>query len=160
VPDPVRLVRLVPIVVGLALVLLGIYLVSTHGNIAGINIPSALGLPDCSSSSNSTPCLGIGSYGSIGVGTIVVLFGIGLVATSLRASMTAAAMGGGPTMGGMPPELLASLQAAQARMQSMPPAGSPPAPGGAPDPSYKFCQKCGTRTEADIKFCRSCGTSF
>ncbi|MCI4360498.1 MAG: zinc ribbon domain-containing protein [Thermoplasmata archaeon] len=155
-----RLLRLVPIVVGLALVLLGIYLVGSQGNIAGINIPSALGLPNCSSSSNSTQCLGVGGYGSIGVGTIVVMSGIGILATSLRSGMAAAAMGGTATMGGMPPELLASLQTAQARMVAMSPASAPAAAAGTHDPAFKFCQKCGTRTETESKFCRSCGTPF
>jgi hypothetical protein len=155
-----KLVRAVPIVFGIVIVLLGVYLVGSQGNIAGVNLPSALGLPQCSTGANATPCGGLGAYGGAGVGSIVVIFGLGILAASFRSAMMSASMGGSPGMGAMPPELIATLQAAQARMQSMPTAPPSSTPSGTPDPAFKFCSKCGTRTEVASRFCKSCGTPF
>ncbi|MCI4340517.1 MAG: hypothetical protein L3K06_03535 [Thermoplasmata archaeon] len=154
-----KLVRLLPMVFGGVILLLGIYLVSSHGSIAGVNLPTVLGLPQCDTGANATPCAGLGLYGGVGVGTIVAIFGLGLLASAFRSSMMSASMGAGTMPGGVPPELLATLQQAQARMAGLPPTGGG-GPPGTPDPAYKFCPKCGTRTESSSRFCKSCGSAL
>ena len=157
--ENVKAARLLPILFGALILLLGLYLVSSHGSIAGVNLPGLLGLPQCDTSSNATPCAGLPLYGGAGVGTVVAIFGLGLLATGFRTTMASAAMGtSGPS--GIPPEILASLQTAQARMQVMPPMAPATGAMGIPDPSYKYCSKCGTRTETASRFCKSCGAAI
>jgi hypothetical protein len=61
--------------------------------------------------------------------------------------------------GGLPPEVFASLQQLHARMQT-PLMGSAAPPPGTLDPSFKYCAKRGTRTEATSRFCKSCGAAL
>ncbi|MCI4351735.1 MAG: hypothetical protein L3K15_09535, partial [Thermoplasmata archaeon] len=93
-----KLIRLLPMLFGAAILLFGIYLVSTNGSVAGYYLPQLLGLPACNSNTNSTgfptPGCGFSPFG-LGIGTVVVIFGLGVLATSVRAAMSSAAMGGG-----------------------------------------------------------------
>jgi ribosomal protein L40E len=146
-----RAARLIPALVGLMILLFGVYLVSTHGYVGGTYLPSVIGIQPCGSGSspNATPCTGIGSYGGFGVGTIVCLFGIGLLASSLRGAMATSASGMGASRG-IPPEMLAAIAQAQAR--------PPVAPGAIPNTVY--CSKCGAANPSEAKFCHQCATGM
>ncbi|MCI4353468.1 MAG: zinc ribbon domain-containing protein [Thermoplasmata archaeon] len=161
-----KLQRMVPMVLGVVILLFGIYLVSTGGSVAGVYLPHLLGLPACNSGSNgnSTGFPSPGGCGfsplGLGIGTIVVIFGLGLLASAFRGAMMSSSMGSGG-MPALPPEMAATLELARSRMASMP-AYMPPsipapmAPGVRPNTVY--CSSCGQANLADAKFCHQCGT--
>jgi hypothetical protein len=144
-------VKLALILVGLAIVGGGVILVATHGVVAGVNLPSALGLP-CQTPSNSTECLGFGGYS---VGTIVVIFGFGLAAQGLRTPSVPKISGGvGPTVG-MPPEAFAAIAAFHARTAATMPAAPP-----GPVDGVRYCPACGRPNANDARFCQRCGKTM
>jgi len=150
-----KVARLIPLFVGLAVLLLGIYLVSTNGYVGGWYLPSLVGIQPCSSGSSSgtstnvTQCGGIGLYGGYGVGTIVCLFGLGLLASSVRRAASSPGAGtGGSTA--VPPEILAALAQAQSRTHT--------APGMKPNTVY--CSKCGAANLPEAKFCHQCASAM
>lgn len=166
-----KLHRIIPMVLGVAVLLFGIYLVSTHGSVAGVYLPGLLGLPECSSNSggnsNTSPlggspgCSSFTPY-SFGVGTVVAIFGLGLLASSFRSAISSAGAGSGG-MSGLPPEMAATLEMARSRMASMPmtmPTAMPPS--GAPGirPNTVYCSKCGQANLGDAKFCHQCGSAM
>jgi hypothetical protein len=144
------MVRYESLGVGLAIVVLGIYLVASHGSLAGVNIPSLLGLPCSGGSGNSsTPCLGFGGYS---IGTVVVLFGFGLVANGLRAP---SAPKGTMTPGAVyPPGLAAMMSGAYRGSDGMMPQGAGPQAG------IQYCPKCGRGQSSRAQFCQQCGQAL
>lgn len=158
-----KILRLIPILFGIAIILVGIYLVGSQGNIAGYNLPKLLGIPECSSANNGTnPCGGFGPFGGFSVGTFVVIFGLGILAAGFRGAMASAAMGGsggGMSAGGVPPELVASMAQAHARLLAASP-GAAAGTGPGPSPNTVYCSKCGRANSADAKFCQQCGAAM
>ena len=143
--------RLESLIVGVLILGFGILLVSTNGVVAGVNLPGLIGYPSCSGSStgNSTSpqCFGFAGFG---VGTVVCIFGLGLIGNGLRSSPSARASG--RQSGGLPPELVASLAQAQQNMATMSAASAPP--------GSRFCPECGRANAADAKFCQGCGRTM
>lgn len=143
--------RLELLIVGVIVLGFGILLVSTNGVVAGVNLPGLVGYPSCSgktaANGTSPQCYGFAAFG---VGTIVCLFGLGMVANGLRAS--AAPKGFGRGSSGMPPEMQATLAQAQQNVAAMRPSGA--APGS------RYCPECGRANAADAKFCQGCGRNM
>jgi hypothetical protein len=149
-----KILRLIPVVIGVAILLFGIYLVSTNGYFDGRYLPSLIGIQPCSSgSSNSAPngtgCSGFTLYGGLGVGTIVCIFGLGLIASSIRRAVAT------PSTSGVavPPEMLAAFAQAQSRPQ----VGSGAVVPGV-KPGTVYCSKCGAANPWDAKFCHQCAS--
>jgi len=146
--------RLESLIVGVVILGFGILLVSTNGNLGGVNLPGLIGLPTCSSGVNST-CSGVTGFGGYSVGTVVAIFGLGLVANGLRAPSAPRGLGssGSPTL---PPEMAASLHAAQQQMmasaQAMQVMMGTKAPSG-----IRYCSSCGTANQSVSQFCHRCG---
>jgi hypothetical protein len=140
--------RLASIILGVVILAFGILLVSTNGVVAGVNLPGLIGYPSCTSgsSANSTSpqCFGFAGFG---VGTVVCIFGLGLVASGLRTS--SASQGVGRGAGSLPPELAAALTQAQQNRTA--------AAATAPSPGSRFCPECGRANAPDAKFCQGCG---
>jgi len=144
--------HIIPVLFGIAILLFGIYLVSTHGSVAGVYLPGLIGLPACGA--NSTSCTGFSPYGAVGVGTIVAIFGLGILAASVRnAVFTSSSPTGG--MSALPPELASTLELARTRMQSMPTSMSMGV-----RPNTVYCSRCGQANVADAKFCHQCGAAM
>jgi hypothetical protein len=146
--------RLESLLVGVVVLGFGILLVSTNGNLAGVNLPGLIGLPNCSSGTNST-CGGVTGFGGYSVGTVVSIFGLGLVANGLRAPATRPGIGGSASPS-LPPEMTATLLAAQQQMmasaQSM-----RSATGATASPGVRYCSSCGSVNRSDSQFCHRCG---
>ena len=143
--------RIELLIVGVLVLGFGILLVTTNGVVAGVNLPGVIGYPSCSgkTSSNTTSpqCYGLAGFG---VGTIVCLFGLGLVANGLRSPGTPKGFAKGSS--GMPPEMAATLAQAQQSMAAMTARGV--APGS------RYCAECGRPNAADAKFCQGCGRTM
>lgn len=150
-----KLARLIPLLVGVGVLVFGIYLVSSHGYLGGTYLPGLIGIQPCNTSTNSssgfTPggsgCTGFALYGGYGIGTIVCLFGLGLIGNSLRGAMAMSMAGSSSPH--LPPELSAALTSMQSRM----PPGFPP-PGAQPGTVY--CSRCGAANPVGAKFCHQC----
>ena len=145
--------RLVPIFIGIAIFLFGIYLVSTNGYVGSTYLPSIIGIHPCST--NSTGSFPSGacsfSYLGYGVGTIVCIFGLGLIASSARRYATSAGSGSNA----MSPEMVAAIAQAQSRLAT---ASAPAAPGAKPGTVY--CSNCGAANPSQAKFCHQCATAI
>ena len=159
-----KLVRLLPLILGVIILIFGIYLVSSHGTVFGVYLPGLIGLPNCSPGSNNTSC-GFSPVGTWSVGTIVAITGIGFIMAGLRSVMSSASMSGG-SMTSMPPEMAASMEMARTRMATMtqPPSPSvapaPVPPGPAIRPDTKYCSKCGKANAIEARFCQACGSTM
>ncbi|MGA7862168.1 MAG: zinc-ribbon domain-containing protein [Thermoplasmata archaeon] len=151
-----KILHLIPMLVGVAILLLGVYLVSSHGYLGGTYLPSLIGIQPCNSDSssslpNGTGCTGFSPYGGYGVGTIVCIFGLGLIGSSLRRAVVTPSASSAT----VPPEVLAALTQAQSRMQAAPGASAP-----GPKPGTVYCSKCGAANPAEAKFCHQCASSM
>lgn len=148
-----KILRLIPVFLGVAVLLFGIYLVSTNGYVAGTYLPSLIGMKPCtptSQGSNFTPnSCAFNPYGAYGVGTIVCIFGLGLIATSARRVFASS----GSTATSVSPEVLAALAQANARTPTTLP---PVAPGARPGTVY--CSNCGAANPTGAKFCHQCAS--
>lgn len=150
-----RLLRLIPVIIGVVILLFGLYLVSTQGYLGGTYLPGLIGIPACNSDSssgapsNGTGCTGFGLYGGYGVGTIVCLFGLGILASSIRRAVYSPGPSGSP----MTPEMATALAQAQSRVQAPP---SLLAPG--PRAGTVYCSKCGAANPAEARFCHQCAS--
>ena len=155
-PLGMKILRLIPVVVGVAILLLGVYLVSSHGYLDGTYLPSLIGIQPCNSAPssslpNGTGCTGFSPYGGYGVGTIVCIFGLGLIGSSLRRAVVAPSAGAAT----LSPEVLAALTQAQGRMQAVPGSSAP-----GPKQGTVYCSKCGAANPAEAKFCHQCASSM
>jgi zinc-ribbon domain len=146
--------RLESLIIGVVILAFGIFLVATGGSIGGVSLPGLIGLPSsCSGgSTNQTnpACFGPAAYG---IGSIVCLFGLGMIGNGLRAPSGGKGFGGGGTAS-MPPEIAATLAAARQHMERIGPtqdAGAPAPPGS------RFCPECGRPNAADAGYCQRCG---
>lgn len=149
--------RLESLIIGVIILGFGVFLVSSGGTVAGVSLPGLIGL-QCNTSGNSTtPSFSPGCPGGFGygVGTVVCIFGLGMVANGLRAPSGPKGLAGGAA-GGMPPEIAATLAAAQKHMELMTQARSAGATAAAPSGS-RFCPECGRPNAADAGFCQRCG---
>jgi hypothetical protein len=151
-----KILRLVPVLIGVAILLLGFYLVSTNGYIGGTYLPSLIGIQPCKSNSssslpNGTGCTGFSPYGGYGVGTVVCIFGLGLLATSVRRLMVSPATGAAT----LTPEAITALTQAQARLRAV---SGTVAPGTRPGTVY--CSNCGAANPAEAKFCHQCASTM
>jgi zinc-ribbon domain len=151
-----KFLRLIPVIIGVAILLFGIYLVSTNGYLDGRYLPSLIGIQPCNSGSsssvpNGTGCTGFTPYGGLGVGTIVCLFGLGLIASSIRRAVASPSASGAAVS----PEIVAALAQAQSRIPS---AGGVAAPGAKPGTVY--CSNCGAANPAQAKFCHQCASKM
>ena len=148
-----KILQLIPIIIGVAVLLLGIYLVSTNGYLDGKYLPSLIGIQPCTSSPlpNVTGCTGFSSYGGYGVGTIVCIFGLSLIGGSVRRIFAS------PTSGGanVTPEAVAAIIQAQNR----PPAASGVGMPG-PKPGTIYCHNCGSPNPTEAKFCHQCASAM
>lgn len=134
-----RVSAAIPIVFGIVILLFGIYLVSSGGSVGKTYLPSLIGLPDCKANPNSSECA-VYSFAGYGPGTIVCLFGLGILASSARSAMARAsqpAMPSGPT--------------------AFPFVMPGTAPGAGPQPGVKYCPKCARGNATDAGFCQQCG---
>lgn len=134
--------QFVPLVFGIGVLLLGVLLVHTNGYLGSTYLPSLVGIQPCpAASTNSTPCTSLlGGFGGYGVGTIVCLFGLGLLTTGLRSMMARSS-----SVGSLPPSAIAALG-------GMP--GALPVAGAAP--GIVYCSKCATPNPSSAKFCHQC----
>lgn len=154
--------RLESLAIGIAILLFGIYLVSTQGVVAGYDLPKLVGLPSSNpGSGNATPGFGFAGFG---VGTIVALSGLGMIMNGLRAPSASMGFGRKGADGSMPPEMAAALAAMQSHLPPSAPTGAPPVPPGAVAPpsapsAVQYCVKCGRANALDAKFCQQCGTT-
>jgi len=123
------------LIIGLVILGLGIYLVSSGGVIAGVNLPHLIGLPSCSSGTNST-CGGTAEFGGFGIGTIVAIFGLGMIARGLRTPST--------------PRMSASAAAGP----TAPYPTSPGIPGR--QAGVRYCSACGGANQNDATYCQHC----
>jgi hypothetical protein len=143
--------RLESLIVGVIILGFGILLVSTNGVVAGVNLPGLIGYPSCSggtsTNASSPQCYGFAGFG---VGTVVCLFGLGMVANGLRSPATLKGLGRGSS--GMPPEMEATLAQARQSMAAM--------TAGAASPGSRFCPECGRANAPDAKFCQGCGRTM
>jgi len=143
--------RIESLIVGVLVLGFGILLVTTNGVVAGVNLPGVIGYPSCSAktSSNTTSpqCYGLAGFG---VGTIVCLFGLGIVANGLRSPGRPKGYGQGSS--GMSPEMAATLAQAQQSMAAMTARGAVP--------GSRYCAECGRPNAADAKFCQGCGRTM
>lgn len=137
-----RVASVLPLVFGIAILLFGIYLVSTGGSVGKTYLPSVIGLPNCKANPNASNCAAY-SFAGYGPGTIVCLFGLGLLASSARSAMARASH---PPMPAMP-----------AAMAGFPFAMPGAVPGAGPQPGVKYCPKCARGNAADAGFCQQCG---
>ncbi len=146
-----RWIRLLPILIGVAILLFGIYLVSTNGYLGSTYLPGIIGIHPCSSNSTSpVPSGGCAySYLGYGVGTIVCIFGLGILASGARRF----ASGSGTGAASVSPDVLAAIAQAQSRATA---AGTGAAPGARPGTVY--CSKCGAANPAQAKFCHQCAS--
>jgi zinc ribbon protein len=149
--------RLESLIIGVIVLGFGIFLVSSGGTVAGVSLPGLIGL-QCNSSTNSTsPSFSPGCPGGFGygVGTVVCIFGLGMIANGLRSPAGPKGLAGGAA-GGVPPEMAATLAAARQQMELM-----TQARGGGPNPAAppgsRFCPECGRPNAADAGFCQRCG---
>jgi zinc-ribbon domain len=143
------------LVIGILILLFGIFLVSSQGVVAGVNLPGLIGLP-CQGATNGTACPGFGGYS---VGTVVCLFALGLIANGVRSpSMPRGLAGGGAPS--LPPEITATLEAARRQMevasQTMRPT---PWDRGAVS-GVLYCPSCGRSNAQDAQFCQRCGKTL
>lgn len=148
-----KISTVLPLLVGVAILALGLYLVSSHGYLGGTYLPGLIGIQPCNSPAavNGTGCTGFALYGGFGPGTIVAIFGLGLITSSLRRALSSAGSGTTP----LPPELTAVLASAQSRMASMAPPGSPGA-----RPGTVYCSRCGAANPSEAKFCHQCAAQI
>lgn len=123
---------------GCVALVLGIYLVSTHSEFAGVNLPGLIGPPFGGSSSVSNPeCTG--GFGGLGIGTIVALFGLGMIANGIRPPPAA------NTGAMMAPQMAATLRAAALAQR---PAVVPP---------IRICPACASANSTEAVYCQKCG---
>jgi hypothetical protein len=141
--------RIPEVVLGSLMVLAGVFLIFTHGNVLGTNIPSALGLP-CSSG-NTSFCPGFTGYS---IGTIVLIAGFPILLQGLLAPSMPRGLAAAGESGGLPPEVSAMLAAATQRMQILAP---PTTPSTGAKPGVRFCPSCGQQNVAAAPFCNGCG---
>lgn len=131
------------LLVGVAVLGFGVFLVASHGYIGSTYLPGLIGLPAPSSGNATSP---FSSFGGYGVGTILCLSGLGMVGAGLRTP-------GRPKLGaagaGMPPELMAALGAMRGQM---PPTGVPASQMSPP----RVCPSCGAPNFAEAMFCQKC----
>lgn len=148
-----RWLRLLPILIGVAILLFGIYLVSTNGYIGSTYLPGIIGIHPCSSNSTSSaPSSGCAfSYLGYGVGTIVCLFGLGILANGARRF----ASGSGSGSASVSPEVLAAIAQGQSRATSVSPGAAPGA-----RPGTVYCSRCGAANPAQAKFCHQCAATI
>jgi hypothetical protein len=150
-----KILRLIPVLVGVAILLFGIYLVSTGGYVGSTYLPSLIGIQPCNSNSlegpspNGSDCTGFSTFGAFGVGTIVCIFGLGIIASTVRRAMATSSSGSST----LPPNVAAAWAQAQVRM---PPVSGTSAPG--PKPGTIYCSKCGAANPAEAKFCHQCAS--
>ena len=146
--------RLESLIIGIVVLAFGILLVSTNGNVAGVNLPGLIGIHSCSSGTNST-CSGFDAFGGLGVGTLVAIFGLTMIANGLRGSSAARGRMAGP-----------QLMAGSVGMSSVAPAypqgsvaaTSVPTIAAVPArvPGVRYCPSCGGANQAGAKFCQHC----
>jgi len=143
--------RLESLILGVVILGFGIFLVSTNGVVAGVNLPGVIGFPSCSggtpNNSTSPQCYGTVGFG---VGTIVCFFGLGMIANGLRAPPRTSRASAGAQ--GVPPGFAASLA------PTRPGWAASTAPGAAP--GVRYCPECGRANAADAKFCQGCGKTI
>jgi zinc-ribbon domain len=144
-------IRLESLVIGGIILGFGILLVSTNGVIAGVNLPGLIGYPSCTGGSTangtSPQCYGFAGFG---VGTVVCIFGLGIIGNGLRSSATPKGFGRGASS--MPPEVEASLAQARQSLAAMAATAGPP--------GSRYCPECGKPNAADAKFCQGCGRTM
>jgi len=134
--------RFVPLLIGIAVVLFGLYLVSSHGTLGGVYLPSLIGFPNCNTNPNASQCAAF-TYAGYGVGTIVVLFGLGLTMRSVRyaTAPSQASLSAGPT-------------------GTTPAAPSISATNSAGTGPIRYCSRCGRANAEDASFCQRCGAKM
>jgi zinc-ribbon domain len=147
-------VRLESLIVGVLILGFGILLVSTNGNLAGVSLPGLIGLPTCNGGTNST-CGGVAGFGGYSIGTVVSLFGLGLIANGLRAPSSPRGMGGSGAPS-LPPEMAATLLAAQQQMMASARAIQAASGSGAAA-GLRYCPSCGSANQSASQFCHRCG---
>lgn len=151
-----RFSHLIPILIGVAILLFGIYLVSTNGYLDGKYLPSFIGIQPCSTGSPSSPlngsgCTGFGAFEGFGVGTIVCISGLGIIGGSLRRGFSSPAAGSTA----LTPEALSALVQGQSRSQAAPMAIAP-----GPRLGTVYCSTCGAANPSEAKFCHQCATAM
>lgn len=142
-----RWTTVVPFVFGLAVLLFGLYLVSTGGSVGKTYLPSLIGLPNCKTDPNASSCASA-SFIGYGPGTIVCLFGLGLLASAAR---TATARAGRPSYPTVAPGTMPPIP-----YHLMPTTG----PTVGPQPGVKYCPKCARANATDAGFCQQCGSTM
>jgi hypothetical protein len=156
--------RLESFLIGVAILGFGVFLVASHGTVAGVNLLGLIGL-NCGSAVNTTnpDCFALSG---LGVGTVVAIFGLGMIANGLRAPSTPrmpglAGLRGGSDEGAMyggaalPPQMMEMMrQAALAHRTVV--AGVPM--GSGPAPGLRYCSRCGRGNFQDAQFCQQCGS--
>lgn len=157
------------LVLGIAVLGFGVFLVSSHGYLGSTYLPGLIGLPAPNSTNASTPSP-FSSFGGYSIGTIVAISGLGMIGAGLRTpsrthmagnmagmnpGMMAAMMGGGGQAAASAPALSPELIAAMmmARQQVVAAAGSVPA-SAVP----RSCPSCNAPNSADAVFCQKCAT--
>jgi drug/metabolite transporter (DMT)-like permease len=144
-----RAMHLTTVILGVLIALAGVFLIITHGNIGGTNIPSAVGIP-CAGG-NSSACPGFGGYS---IGGIVLIAGLPILLRGLM-SPSLARTGSDTGQGmGVPPQLLAAMTGLT------PGRPFPPTPTGLPPPAegtVRYCVSCGQPNPLVSAFCNKCG---
>jgi hypothetical protein len=141
-----RLRTLVPIVFAIVVLLFGIYLVSSGGYVGKTYLPSLIGMPNCKTNENASACA-TQSFIGYGPGTIVCLFGLGLLASTIRSSMARQSH----------PSMPAGFPASLGATPFFPPTN--PGTAGA-QPGVRYCPKCARANASDAGFCQQCGSTM
>ncbi|MFI5413648.1 MAG: zinc-ribbon domain-containing protein [Candidatus Lutacidiplasmatales archaeon] len=149
--------RLESLLIGVIVLGFGVFLVASGGTVGGVSLPGLIGL-QCNTPSNSTtPSFSPGCPGGFGygIGTVVCIFGLGMIGNGLRAPSAPKGMAGA---GGfvMPPEMAATMAAARQQMELMGRTHGGGATGPVP-PGTRFCPECGRSNASDAGFCQRCG---
>lgn len=143
------------LVLGVAVLAFGIYLVSSHGYLGGTYLPGLIGLPaPDSSGGNTTFVPGIGGYS---VGTVVALSGLSLLANGLRSPGSSGPRLTATSSANMPPELLAAIRQSTANKSGVDGVAPTAGPGSGIREGIAYCPKCGSANRQDARFCPQCG---
>ena len=143
--------RVESLIIGIVILGLGIYLVSTNGNIAGVNLPKLIGLPTCNTGANST-CSGSSEFGNFGVGTVVAIFGLGMIGNGLRSPSTTRSPFRRDLWGGPP----APVTGVPQQSTAVPAFPATPAEAPGRQAGVRYCSACGGANLAVAKFCQHC----